>query len=234
MRPPFIPVRRPLVDQVIASLRQLIEQEGLQPGDRLPSEARLAEQLHVGRSTLREAVRALAHSGEVNTRQGSGTYVTAPPTDEFAARLVRARVDEVFEVRRALEVFIAQTAAERRTAEHIHQMRTALENCRAHARTGDVAAFIAADSRFHQLAAEATGNTVLIELYRVLRRSLERASHAIADVVELQHANDMHAVLLEAIADGDASAAVAATHAHLTDTMRVFESARTRDGVSGH
>jgi DNA-binding FadR family transcriptional regulator len=225
-QPSVMPVRRPLVDQVIASLRELIEQEGLGPGDRLPTEPRLTQRLGVGRSTVREAIRALSHGGLLETRQGSGTFVRAPTAQPpLDARLTEARVTEVFEVRRALEVLIAETAPQRRTDEHIQRMRAALQECRDHAASGDIRAFVAADSQFHQVAAEATGNSVLIELYAVLRRSLEHASVAIADLVELHHANERHAVLLQAIADAEPETAVAATRQHLEDTVKLFEAA---------
>lgn len=222
-----MPARRPLVDQVISSVRELIEQEGLRPGDRLPSEPQLAQRLGVGRSTLREAIRALSHGGLLETRQGSGTFVTAGPAPaSLDVRLAQARVSEVFEVRRALEVLIAEIAPLRRTDDHVQQLRTALQQCRVHAESGDVRAFVAADAQFHQVTADATGNTVLVELYAVLRRSLETAGVAIADLVELRHANDLHAVLLEAIADADPAVAVTATRHHLEDTVKLFESAR--------
>jgi len=222
-----MPVRRPLVDQVIASLTRLVADEDLHPGDRLPSEAQLATRLGVGRSTLREAIRVLSHNGRLETRQGSGTYVSAPPpAATLDERLTEAHVAEVFEVRRALEALIAQTAPLRRTEDHVARLRDALRECREHATDGDFAAFVAADSRFHQVTAEATGNVVLVELYGVLRRSLENASVAIAGLVELQRANDLHEVLLDAIADGDPAAAVAATRQHLEDTVSLFEAAR--------
>jgi DNA-binding FadR family transcriptional regulator len=224
-----MPVRRPLVEQVIASLCELIEHEDLHAGDRLPSESRLAPRLGVGRSTLREAIRVLSHEGRLETRQGSGTFVgSAPPKESLDERLTKAHVAEVFEVRRALEVLIAQIAPERRSDEHVEQLRDALRQCREYAAAGDVAAFVAADSRFHQVTAEATGNVVLVELYAVLRRYLENASAsvAIAGLIELQRANGLHEVLLSAIADADPGAAVAATRQHLDDTVTMFEAAR--------
>lgn len=223
-----MPERRPLVDQVIAGLTELIEHEGLQVGDRLPSEPRLAARLGVARSTVREAIRALAHTGRLEARRGSGTYVSRPPDTGIEARLADARVPEVFEVRRALEVLIARTAPLRRSDEHVAQLRAALQDCRRHADSGDVPAFIAADSRFHQVTAEATGNSVLVELYGVLRRSLEPALAVVAGVVELHRAVDRHEVLLDAIVDADAAAAVAATEAHLRETVALYEAGRPR------
>ncbi|ODT98563.1 MAG: hypothetical protein ABS81_27595 [Pseudonocardia sp. SCN 72-86] len=224
-RPTTPPRRRPLVEQVIASLRELVAAEGLSPGDRLPSEAKLCTRLGVGRSTLREAVSALAHDGVLEARQGSGTYVAAPVArSSLAARMAAARVPEVFEVRTALEVLVAEVAPLRRTDAHVAALRQALQDCRDHAGTGDVAAFIEADTRFHRVAAEAAGNTVLIELYEVLRRSLEPALTVVADVVELQRANDRHEVLLAAIENGDPAAAVEATRTHLAETIALFDS----------
>jgi DNA-binding FadR family transcriptional regulator len=223
-RPATTPQRRPLVDQVIASLRELISVEGLRTGDRLPTEAKLAERLGVGRSTLREAIRVLTHTGVLEARQGSGTFVGRPHGDTLAERLSAARVAEVFEVRTALEVLVAQIAPLRRTEAHLAELREALQDCRTHAETGDLAAFVQADSRFHRVAAEAAGNSVLIELYQALRYSLEPALGVVADIAELRHATDRHQVLLEAIERGDPATAVAATRAHLSETIALIES----------
>lgn len=225
-----MPQRRPLVDQVIAGLTELIEHEGLQVGDRLPSEPRLAARLGVARSTLREAIRALSHTGRLEARRGSGTYVSMPVDTEIDARLAGARVHEVFEVRRALEVLIAEVSPLRRTEAHVAQLRAALDDCREHAGSGDVPAFIDADSRFHKVAGEATCNAVLVELNGVLHRSLEPALVAVAGVVELHRATDRHQVLLDAIVDRDPAAAVAATRAHLDETVALYVASRTRQG----
>lgn len=223
-----MPERRPLVDQVIAGLGELIEHEGLEVGDRLPSEQRLAARLGVARSTLREAIRALSHTGRLETRKGSGTYVGRPRATGIDARLAAARVPEVFEVRRTLEVLIAEAAPLRRSDEHVARLRAALQDCRRHADSGDVPAFIDADSRFHRITAEATGNSVLVELYGVLRRSLESALAVVAGVVDLHRAADRHQVLLDAIVDGDPAAAVAATRAHLDETVALYGTSRAR------
>jgi DNA-binding FadR family transcriptional regulator len=222
-RPANQPRRRLLVDQVITSLGELITVEGLRPGDRLPTESKLAQRLGVGRSTLREAVRVLAHAGVLEARQGSGTFVGRAREDTLAERLRSARVAEVFEVRTALEVLVAQVAPLRRSEAHVAALRDALRDCRTHVETGDVAAFVEADSRFHRIAAEAAGNSVLIELYQALRRSLEPALAVVADIAELRQANDRHQVLLDAIERGDPATAVAATRTHLAESTARFE-----------
>jgi DNA-binding FadR family transcriptional regulator len=78
------------------------------PSERIPSEAALAVELGVGRSSIREAIRLLARDGLLEVRHGVGTFVAAASelehVDEFTKLLRRSRILEVFEVRRALEI----------------------------------------------------------------------------------------------------------------------------------
>src|SRR6187431_3731034 len=76
-----------LSGQVIARLRQQITSGAWPVGSRIPTEPELVEQLGVARNTVREAVRALAHNGLLDIRQGSGTYVVA--TSELAGVMQR-------------------------------------------------------------------------------------------------------------------------------------------------
>ncbi|XTP53627.1 GntR family transcriptional regulator [Niallia sp. Krafla_26] len=61
--------------EIVKQLKHIIEDNGLTPGDRLPSERELSERLHVGRSSVREALRALELLGLIETRRGEGTYI---------------------------------------------------------------------------------------------------------------------------------------------------------------
>ncbi len=81
------PRRAGLSDQVIAELRNQITSGEWPVGSRIPTEPELVEQLGVARNTVREAVRALAHNGLLDIRQGSGTYVAA--TSELAGVMHR-------------------------------------------------------------------------------------------------------------------------------------------------
>lgn len=60
---------------IVKQLRAMIEHDGLKPGDRLPSERELSERLGVGRSSVREALRALELLGLIETRRGEGTFM---------------------------------------------------------------------------------------------------------------------------------------------------------------
>lgn len=74
--------RRPLPVQLREEILEIIEQEGLRPGDRLPTEADLARRFGVGRTTAREALKLLERDGIVDVRHGSGRYVSQVATLE--------------------------------------------------------------------------------------------------------------------------------------------------------
>src|SRR5690242_2733778 len=96
--------RRPLASQAAEVLLERIRSEEWPVGHKLPSEAALAAQLGVGRSTLREAVRELAAKGVLDSRQGAGVFVTAMDVSEdWEAVLRRASVIAVIEARVAVE-----------------------------------------------------------------------------------------------------------------------------------
>src|SRR5699024_4155725 len=125
--------RSGLVDQVIAQLRAAITEGDWPLGQRIPTEAELAETLDVGRNTVREAVRALAHSGLLDVRQGDGTYVRATSEVSGAVRnLCGDELRETLLVRRALEVEGARLAAIQRDPDDLAELRR-LMKLRAHA-----------------------------------------------------------------------------------------------------
>ena len=79
--------------RVAETITEMIAQQQFRPGDRLPNELELAEELHVGRTTLREALRILATRGLVEVRRGVGTFVTRSQSihDDFDVLKIRTR-----------------------------------------------------------------------------------------------------------------------------------------------
>src|SRR5262245_1339105 len=120
--------RTTLVPQVIEQIRDQILSGEWPVGSRIPTEPELAAALGVGRNTLREAVLALVHAGLLERRQGSGTYVVGATelAGAVARRVADAQLAEVLEVRRALEVEAARSAARRRTDQDLDELDTAL------------------------------------------------------------------------------------------------------------
>lgn len=210
------PQRSALADQVISQLRAQITSGEWPVGSRIPTEPELVEQLGVARNTVREAVRALAHNGLLDIRQGSGTYVLA--TSELAGvmhrRFASAEPRHVAELRSALETKAAQLAAERRTEQDVKQIDAQLDRRERAWESGDAEAFVEADATLHMAIVAAAHNDVLAALYADLGsvvRDFLRAD--VADGLSPEAYVD-HARLVEAIRerDGERAAAEASTH----------------------
>ncbi|MFJ7908104.1 FadR/GntR family transcriptional regulator [Kitasatospora sp. NPDC096204] len=203
------PRRTPLSDQVIAQLRAQITSGEWPVGSRIPTEAALVEQLGVARNTVREAVRALAHNGLLDIRQGSGTYVLA--TSELAGVMHRRFADadqaQVAELRAALETSAAALAATRRTARDLELLDGAMARREAAWLSGDAEDFVQADAAFHQAVVEAAHNDVLLAVYADLGEATrELLRHDIGpELIPERYIG--HQAILEAIRDGDAQRA---------------------------
>ncbi|MFD8573581.1 FadR/GntR family transcriptional regulator [Streptomyces sp. NPDC057694] len=203
------PRRSALSEQVITALRAQISSGEWPVGSRIPTEPELVEQLGVARNTVREAVRALAHNGLLDIRQGSGTYVVA--TSELAGvmqrRFAEADPRHIAELRSTLESSAAKLAAVRRTERDLKQLDALLVRREEAWESGDTEAFVTADATFHMAVVAASHNDVMTAMYadlgEVLRDWLRE------DVGErLTAENHMdHAGLVDAIRDGDAEAA---------------------------
>jgi GntR family transcriptional repressor for pyruvate dehydrogenase complex len=221
--------RSPLVEQAIERLREQITIGAWPVGTRLPSEAALAAELGVGRSTIREAIRALASTGMVESRQGAGTFVRAAETPEVGleTRLRRAAVLDVYEVRHALEYQASRLAATRRDADDLARLEAALDRRQAALAVGRDATFVEADLAFHQAVVEAAHNPILTELFT----SMTSAMFDVFDDRELKvDATPAHLDLAAAIRAGDPEAASSATSRHLAATIRQLETLLHRPG----
>lgn len=222
--------RTSVVDQVSDALRARLAaaEDGWRHGDRIPPEAVLSAQFGVGRSSIREAVRALANEGWLEARQGSGTFVRRGPQSRRALpdQLKRARIIEVFEARHGLEVEAARLAAMRRTDEDLAQIDRCLARRRDNERRGRKQAFIAADIDFHLAVVAAAHNQVIAELFDSLAEALRDSLRVLSahDVLS-EEASAAHADLARAIRAGDPQRAVAAAREQFSTTQGVLERA---------
>ncbi|WP_320670093.1 FadR/GntR family transcriptional regulator [Patulibacter defluvii] len=203
--------RRPLVEQVRERLLEHIASGTYPVGSKLPAEPELQEIFGVGRSTVREAVRILGHEGLLEVRPGNGTFVLerTPPAEPLVKRLQRARVQEVYEVRRALELETVRLAAERRTAADLRKLKASLRAREEH--VADLDEFLRADLEFHLTISRATRNEVLAELYGTFFDALREALSQSARLPGIrEEGQSLHERLYDAIEQRDADAAVAA------------------------
>jgi GntR family transcriptional regulator, transcriptional repressor for pyruvate dehydrogenase complex len=218
---PFGTVTRDaLPDQIAGRLIALITERQLRPGDRLPPERELAATMGVSRSSLREALRALAMVGVVEMRHGDGTYLTSLEPEALLrpVALVLSLSDgglaELFEARKLVEPGLAALAATR-----IDDAAAAELCARADASAialDDAEAFMWADIELHGLIAKAASNAVLSRLLDSIASmgiASRRRTGRLAAVRE-QSARD-HREIAAAIAAHDAQAAHAAMLRHL-------------------
>lgn len=223
-RPAFRPVERrtisaDVLDQLVAKLRS----GEVRPGQRLPTEAELAADLKVGRSTVREAMRALIALGLVETRTRRGAIVTQRAEDPLAFdaatghlhRLRQWALLDLLELREALEGLAAGRAALRATEADIRAIADA-----QHAVEADIAArrtYFDSNVRFHQAIARGAHNPLLSEsLARVGSQVRGYREHLMREIRDMPE-RDMHehAAIVSAIRERRPERARAAMAAHI-------------------
>jgi GntR family transcriptional regulator, transcriptional repressor for pyruvate dehydrogenase complex len=215
------PVRRSrLYEEVVARLRELIDVQGLQPGDRLMSERELAQRLGVSRTSVRQALTALEVMGLVRIRHGGGVFLARAPDDvlpSLATELVNRyeHLPAVMEVREAIETQTARLAARRRDDDDLRAMRGALSAMEAAIDSrGDA---VAADAQFHTAIVRAARNPLLERLWADLGEPIDQTRRAsLARPGRPPRSLAAHRTILEAIETGDEDAAGAAMRAHLS------------------
>ncbi|MEU9098675.1 FCD domain-containing protein [Streptomyces sp. NPDC048361] len=214
----------PLVEQATDRLRQQIVGQEWPVGTKLPGENALAQALGVGRSTVREALRALAGAGLVQARQGAGVFViSTTPEENWSTQLRRAAVADVYEVRMLMEVEAAQLAARRRTAADLTAIEAALAGRRS-VGSGSTAEFVDADIALHAAVVAAAHNPVLTALFTEFVPALRQGLIGLVDLLGLrshdpQHGDTGHAALVAAIIGGDPEAAAHSVREELNRTL---------------
>jgi GntR family transcriptional regulator, transcriptional repressor for pyruvate dehydrogenase complex len=218
--------RESVLDSVIERLEELVF-DSFEPGDTLPAEGKLAEALGVSRLTVREATRSLEARGLLEITQGRRPRVAAPNgalVGDFFQNAVRRdprALLDLLEVRRALEVHIAGLAAKRATKGDLADMEMSIAAMRVGGERPD--AFHAADVRFHENLAAASGNRLLVFLIEAfaepLRESRLRsfAGHR-ARGGEVDDVIEQHQAILDAVEARNSKAAANAMREHLRQT----------------
>lgn len=212
---------RRLPEIVAEQMQNFILDSGLKPGDRMPTEPELAERYDVSRQVVREAARLLDQRGLVSIRAGRGMTVSKLGTEGVAdiyrllLRLDPDSFSELMEIRKILEPGIAGLAARRRTDADVQEMKAILEE--AAASLDDFDKCLALDLAFHDKVSGCTKNSLLARLAEPVNTALRDVYREPTAYLSSQPRTlDEHRNILEAIARGDANAAVAATQWHLS------------------
>lgn len=203
------------VEQVIQTIRSALLEKRLKPGDQIPNESELAEQLKVGRGSIREAMKILSAFGIVDIKRGDGTYVGTTANKKifdpllFRLLVVPSDIEELAELRILVETGIASLLVNNAGPEEIEGLAQACEALAAciaeHPDKPELA--LPLDVDFHTKMGKATKNKLVENLYSF--------------VIELftptmlpGHGIESHIALVEALRSHDREAAVAAIYEH--------------------
>jgi DNA-binding FadR family transcriptional regulator len=213
-------------DVVVQSIRQMIIDGRLRPGDRLPIERELAAALGVSRNPLREGVRALSIMGVLETRQGDGTYVTKLDPSMLLAPMGfvvdlqdGTGTHHLHVVRRILETEVAALAARDIATDKLSAAEDLLRRNESELALPepDHETVIENDIAFHRIIAEAAGNPVLTALIDALggRTMRDRLRRSIAEPGADETAHREHLSILAALSSHDPDRARTRMAAHL-------------------
>ncbi len=224
--------RANLTMQAVQQIQQFIVRGLLRPGDRMPPERQLSEQLGVSRTVIREATKQLQERGLVKVLTGSGTYVSRiePAAISQSISLFMwghgHAFHDLLESRRMFEVEIAGLAAARATDEDIQRLEDALAQMLAglpdvHASPAGLEQFVQADLLFHQVLAAASKNSLLpLLLTPITDLLLEFSRQASSLEGAPLNAIHFHKTLLEGVRSHDSTRCRAVMRDHLTDAEK--------------
>ena len=223
---------RPGYELAAEGVLELIAQMRLRPGDRMPTEMELAQQLGTSRTVVREAIRILSALGRVSAQKGRGLYVADEEglvrAGRWAPSFLPTDLDHIymlFEFRRAQEMETSRLAARRATPAELRAIEEAAQMCRRGFETGRADLFSEGDDAFHTSVATASHNMFLETVVREIRGLQAQSSllglrgsiggHATEAV-------DEHDAIYQAIRAGDAEAAARAAATHIDNTLEDY------------
>lgn len=214
---------RKLPEQIADKLREVIIQEGMKTGSKLPAEGELMVRFGVSRSTVREAVKILQTERIVDIRQGQGTFLCAMPglaDDPLGLRFADQEklIADLLETRLLVEPSVAALAAVRREERHLAEMKDLLDKMdNAYLHGEDYTPF---DFEFHSVIAQCTGNDVLQRLLPTIHESIQAGyQHTKRVEGSYQRASQCHLEMYRAIAEHDSERARQAAQRHMMQTM---------------
>ena len=204
---------QPLREVVCESLREAIRNGVLKPGERI-MEIQLAEELGVSRTPVREAIRKLELEGYVVMMPRRGTYV--------ASMSIRD-INEIFEIRTALESLSNGLAADHITDEELEHLQRLLVIIGGYIKEGNMEKIVETDIEFHDTMYHAARNTRLVGIISNLRDQLTRfRTLSMSYPGRLEATLEEHRLIVEAIGQGDRKAASKAAERHMENSEKTL------------
>ncbi|GAA5093351.1 FadR/GntR family transcriptional regulator [Chryseobacterium ginsengisoli] len=196
--------RKTLAEEVAERLIDGISSDEYSIGEKLPTEPELMKIYGVGRSSIREAIKILSIKGVLNVHQGVGTFVVSKNIQEsLESQINKAETEEVQEVRSLLDSKIAAKAAIHHSEEELKTIKKYLDLRAQLAEENRALECYEADINFHVSIAEACGNTLLKDIYKVASKSILKSFEISNNnsTESFKVSQKIHTELFQAIAD---------------------------------
>lgn len=214
-------VEKITADVVVADrLKKWIISNNLKPGDRLPTEQSLSEELGVARHTLREGIKRLSQLGIIGSRTGSGMYVKNVSFDIFGEYMRYLEdigyisSENVCQVRCDLESSIAAVAAHTITKDEIASLHRLIEKMADCCSSDDFDGYVSYDIEFHMLIADAARNNLYSGIVRSLRDVTVNFMSTL-DRKTMTRSNETHKEIVNALEKRDSETARIKSREHL-------------------
>ncbi len=213
-----------LTDRIVVRIEELITNDQLSEGERLPAERDMARMLGVSRPALREAVKTLEARGRLVVRHGQGVFVRQDAPSAMRSRLANLELtlSELFAMREVLEGAAAGWAAESATESEIGELEDILHSMdAARVEPIDFSHVGRLDAEFHLRIVEMARNRFLSQMVGVLQEMLAAGMETTLAVPgRLGQSRHDHDALIDALRRHDAEAAREAAHRHIAGSRR--------------
>lgn len=218
------PIKRSrLSEQVFERIKEVIKNGTYKPGEKLPNERDLAEQLQVSRASVREALLTLSNMGLIESKVGigGGTYVKELTVegiiDPFSEMLGSGDriILEMIDFRLVIETEYARIAAKCRTEEDLHAINESLKLMEEEIERGGIG--LQGDNDFHRAVAMATHNSVFLKMLKVSKSLLSKTRETTLSIQGQPKLSVYdHRIIYEAIKESNPDEAAKRMHEHLT------------------
>ncbi len=221
-----------IAEQIMEAIRNGV----FEAGDKLPSESDLAEEMGVSRPSVREALSGLQAIGAVETKKGSGTYVSDPNPGEDLGRsgvLIleeEANYLEIMEARESIETAALEIIINHVDVDDLEELKKILDRMKQHVNSREYEKYMDADHAFHQRLVESTSNSLVRKSMEPLVKSIDGRvyrelthKYYLNDDSHIQRCYGVHESIYQSIKDKDLEGAEEGMHRHWTLMKEALE-----------
>lgn len=215
--------KKRLFEEIIIAIDEYLQEENIQPGERLPSENELAAMFHVSKTAVREAMSVLHANGIIETRPGSGIYLKDTHGESVVLRVTsnlmeKDKLQEILDFRRGLEVEAAGLAAVHGTEAEFHNIKTAHQKLVEANEAGMIG--IDEDYQFHYEIILASHNSIYQDVFKAVSKQLKEGMriskmHSMKMEGKFSQAYQEHEEIMDALFKRDRDMAMKAMRYHL-------------------